>query len=228
MTLTYLEIINEVLARLREDEVTSPTETTYSSLIGRFVNQAKREVEDTWEWIGLRNTIQATTVSGDYRYSLDGIKERFKIINIFNDTTNREIMIRPSTWMSTQFNTAPISGEPQYYDVSGVDETTGDYQIDLYPIPNAVWTININLFKRQAKLVTDSTETAVPSYPIMLRALYSALVERGEDGGLMAAESYRDYKQSLSDAIAFDAQRSMRGMHDWHSDYKPTPTVSGY
>jgi hypothetical protein len=225
---TYLELINECLARLREDEVTSSTETTYSKLIGKFVNQAKREVEDSWEWVGLRNTIQATTVSGDYRYSLDGIKERFKIINIFNDTTNREIFIRPSEWLSKQFNTAPVSGEPQYYDVSGVDESTGDYQIDLYPIPNDVWTININMFKRQDALSVDTTETAVPSYPIMLRALYSALVERGEDGGLMAAEAYRDYKQTLADAIAFDAQRTMRGTHDWGSDYRPIPTVSGY
>ena len=226
--MTFLELINEVLARLREDEVTSSTETTYSKLIGKFVNQAKREVEDSWEWIGLRNTIQATTVSGDYRYSLDGIKERFKITSIFNDTTNREIFIRPSKWMSEQFNVSALTGEPQYYDVSGVDESTGDYQIDLYPIPNDVWTININMFKRQDTLSVDSTETAVPSYPIMLRALYSALVERGEDGGLMAAEAYRDYKQTLADAIAFDAQRTMRGTHDWGSDYRPIPTVSGY
>ena len=130
--------------------------------------------------------------------------------------------------MMREFNTVGTPGEPFWYDVSGVDESTGDYQIDLYPIPNDVWTININLFKRQADLIVDSTETAVPSYPIMLRALYSAIVERGEDGGLMAAESYRDYKQSLADAIAFDNQRVMRGLNDWTVDYVPTPTVSGY
>jgi hypothetical protein len=226
--MTYLELINEVLARLREDEVTSSTETSYSKLIGRYVNQAKREVEDSWEWVGLRNTVQAITVSGDYRYSLDGIKERFKISTIFNDTTNRRIEIRESWRMTENYNVAPLTGEPFYYDLSGVDESTGDYQIDFYPIPNDVWTININMFKRQADLVDDDTETAVPSYPIMLRALYSAIVERGEDGGLMSAEAYRDYKQTLADAIAFDAQRTMRGTHDWASDYIPVPTVSGY
>jgi len=226
--LNYLELINEVLARLREDEVTSPTETTYSKLIGKFVNQAKREVEDAWEWVALRNTIQATTVSGDYRYSLDGIKERFKITSVFNDTTNRELYLKESWWMSKQFNVHGTVGEPMHYDVSGVDESTGDYEIDLYPIPNDVWTININMFKRQATLVESATETAVPSYPIMLRALYSALVERGEDGGLMSAEAYRDYKQSLADAIAFDDQRTMRGTSDWWADYRPVPTVGGY
>ena len=226
--MTYLEIINQVLARLREDEVTSPTETTYSSLIGKYVNQAKREVEDAWEWVGLRNTIQATTVSGDYRYTLDDVKERFRITSVFNDTTNREIFPRESSWMTQQFNTNGTTGEPQYYDIAGVDETTGDYQVDFYPIPNGVWTININLHKRQADLITSSTETAVPSYPIMLRALYSALVERGEDGGLMAAEAYRDFKQSLGDAIAFDDQRTARGANDWYVSQRPARNFSGY
>ena len=226
--MTYLEIINNVLARLREDEVTSSTETNYSSLIGKYVNQAKREVEDAWEWVALRNTIQATTVSGDYRYSLDGIKERFRITSVWNDTTNRQIFPRESSWMSEQFNVAGTTGEPQHYDIAGVDETNGDYQLDLYPIPNNVWTININMHKRQDDLIVDSAETAVPSYPIMLRALYSALVERGEDGGLMAAEAYRDFKQSLGDAIAFDDRRTATGANDWYVSQRPPRNFSGY
>jgi len=225
---TYLEIINSVLLRLREDEVTASTETTYSKLVGQYVNQAKREVEDAWEWVALRNTIQAITVSGDYRYSLDGIKERFRITSVFNDTINGYLLPRDSEWMSTQFNTAGTTGQPTYYDIPGIDETNGDYQIDLYPIPNDVWTININMHKRQADLTVDSTETAVPSYPIMLRALYSALVERGEDGGLMAAEAYRDFKQSLGDAIAFDDKRQATGINDWHVVQRPPKNFSGY
>ena len=226
--MTYLEIINSVLLRLREDEVTASTETTYSKLVGQYVNQAKREVEDAWEWVALRNTVQATTVSGDYRYSLDGIKERFRITSVFNDTVNGYLLPRDSEWMSNQFNTAGTTGQPTYYDIPGIDETNGDYQIDLYPIPNDVWTININMHKRQADLVTDSTETSVPSYPIMLRALYSAIVERGEDGGLMAAEAYRDFKQSLGDAIAFDDKRMATGINDWHVVQRPPKNFSGY
>ena len=47
---TYLTLVNDVLSRLRESEVTSVSDNTYSSLIGRFVNEAKREVEDAWNW----------------------------------------------------------------------------------------------------------------------------------------------------------------------------------
>ena len=36
--MTYLELVNDVLARLREQQVTTVNLTTYSSLIGKFVN----------------------------------------------------------------------------------------------------------------------------------------------------------------------------------------------
>ena len=36
--MTYLELVNDVLVRLRESTVSTVGETTYSSLIGKFVN----------------------------------------------------------------------------------------------------------------------------------------------------------------------------------------------
>jgi hypothetical protein len=47
---TYLEAINKVLRRLREDEVASPDTSAYSKLIGELVNDANRMVEDAWDW----------------------------------------------------------------------------------------------------------------------------------------------------------------------------------
>ena len=38
--MTYLEAINKVLRRLREDEVASPDTSSYSKLIGEFINDA--------------------------------------------------------------------------------------------------------------------------------------------------------------------------------------------
>ena len=48
--MTYLDAINRVLRRLREDEVSSVTSTAYSKLIGDYVNDAVRLVEDAWDW----------------------------------------------------------------------------------------------------------------------------------------------------------------------------------
>ena len=42
--MTYLELVNDVLVRLRETTVSTVTQTAYSSLIGKFVNDGKRQV----------------------------------------------------------------------------------------------------------------------------------------------------------------------------------------
>ena len=40
--MTYLQLVNSVLRRLRENEVDSVNQNNYSKLIGEFVNDAKR------------------------------------------------------------------------------------------------------------------------------------------------------------------------------------------
>ena len=47
---TYLETVNNVLRRLREPTVSSVNESSYSAMIGVFVNDAKRNVEDAYNW----------------------------------------------------------------------------------------------------------------------------------------------------------------------------------
>ena len=44
--MTYLQLVNSVLRRLREDEVDTVDQNSYSKLIGEYVNDAKRAVED--------------------------------------------------------------------------------------------------------------------------------------------------------------------------------------
>jgi hypothetical protein len=59
--MTYLQLVNSVLRRLREDEVSSVSQNSYSKLIGEFVNDAKRSVEDAYDWTALRTTLTVTT-----------------------------------------------------------------------------------------------------------------------------------------------------------------------
>jgi hypothetical protein len=54
--MNYLNAINRVLRRLREDEVSSVTSTAYAKLVGDYVNDAVRLVEDSWDWSVLRTT----------------------------------------------------------------------------------------------------------------------------------------------------------------------------
>jgi len=84
--MTYLSLVNAVLRRLREEEVATVADTDYSNLIGDFVNDAKRQVEDAWDWTALRTTTTITTIAGTEKYSLTDYGVRSKILYVHNDT----------------------------------------------------------------------------------------------------------------------------------------------
>jgi len=204
--MTYLQLINSVLRRLREDEVATYNSSAYSKLIGDFINETKREVEDAWDWVQLRDTIQVTTADGDYSYTLTGAGNRFKVLQVINDTENHELEIASYAWMNKQFTMigdGAAEGSPFYYDING--NTSGDPNVNLFPIPNAIEVINFNLVLPQDDLAADVTELTVPSWPVVLGAHAKALSERGEDGSTMYAEVMNNYDKALSDAIAIDA-----------------------
>ena len=66
MSKTYLELINNVLSRLREPAVGSVTANTYTTLIGQYVNDAKEVVEDSWSWSVLETPVSFSLVAGTY------------------------------------------------------------------------------------------------------------------------------------------------------------------
>ena len=59
--MTYLQLVNSVLRRLREDEVSSVSQNAYSKLVGELVNEAKQTIEQTWDWTALRTTKSINT-----------------------------------------------------------------------------------------------------------------------------------------------------------------------
>ena len=80
--MTYLNLVNNVLRRLREDEVTNVSESTYSKMVGDFVNDAKELVETAWDWSALRSTLTITTAADDYTYSLTGSGNEGKVFKL--------------------------------------------------------------------------------------------------------------------------------------------------
>jgi hypothetical protein len=203
----YIQLVNEVLARLRESEVSSVNDNAYSKMIGKFVNDAKRNVEDAYNWNALYDTLTATTTGDIFNYVLDGSGQRFRVVDVLNDTSNWELREASTRWMNQQFLlTTPQKGSPQYYNFNGVD-ANGDTQVDLFPIPNDVYNVRFNIVLPQPIMTTDSTVLKVPYEPVIFLAYAKALAERGEDGGLASSEAYGLYKTSLADAIALESGR---------------------
>lgn len=206
MAPAYLTIVNKVLRRLREPTVTTVNETAYSQLIGDFVNDTKREVEDAWNWEALRITLTATTTAQLFNYVLVDAGNRLRILNAWNDTDNFELKYASSKWFDEQFlmSTSITTGSPTHYTFNGID-TNGDIQIDLYPVPSGVFDLRFNCVKTNDPFTTDSETTIIPDDIIVHGALARALSERGMDGGNQEAEMR--YKLLLADYIAMEAHR---------------------
>tara|TARA_R100001244_G_scaffold131127_3_gene104020 strand:+ start:645 stop:1289 length:645 start_codon:yes stop_codon:yes gene_type:complete len=203
--MTYLQLVNSVLRRLREDEVSSVAQNSYSKLIGEFVNDSKRTVEDAYDWTALRNTLTVTTQSTAFNYTLIGSGNRMKILDVANDTSNFFMQYRTSHWMNNAFliDDAP-TGVPQFYSFNGVDGN-GDNGVDLYPKPDGVYQVRFNVVLRTADFTEDDTKVFVPTSPVIQLATALGARERGETGGTSAAELFALADRTLADAIAFDA-----------------------
>jgi hypothetical protein len=203
----YIQLVNSVLRRLRETEVSSVADNAYSKMIGEFVNDAKRQVEDAYAWNALSETLSATTTNDIFNYVLVGSGQRFRMIDVINDTDDFFLKYQTTSEMNRLFlMTSSEKGSPRYYNFNGVD-VNGDTQVDLYPIPNGVYNIRFNIIKPQLPLSANSDVLLAPHEPVIFNACARAFAERGEDGGITSGEMYALYNQSLADAIAIESSR---------------------
>lgn len=205
--MTYLELVNDVLVRLREPTVSTVVLNSYSTLIGKFVNDAKRQIEDSFGWNVLGQTITVTTVASTSSYSLTGSGQKFQVLDVINTTSNVGLTNISFVDMNRKLNFTPLANQiPTEFAFDGVDASY-DTKVNLYPIPDGVYTIKFALTVPQATLTSDSTVVLVPDVLVVQNAYSRALIERGEDGGFNSSEAYQLYKSMLSDQIALEGTR---------------------
>jgi len=209
--MTYLQLVNKVLRRLRESEATtvqgSGNVNVYPRLIGDFINEAKSQIEAAWDWSALRSTLTLTTTANTFNYELNGSKNNFKVLDVWNDTSDIEMYYKDARWFNQEFLTAdPQRGIPTFYNFNGVS-ADGDTQVDIYPIPDAAYALRFNVTLRNPELTADTDKLVVPYRPVMLLATAMAIEERGEDGGQQSINAYAAANSALADEIALDAAR---------------------
>ena len=209
--MTYLELVNAVMRRLRESEVSTVQGTgnsnSYARLIGDFVNEAKSQVEVAWDWSALRSTLTLTTTANVFNYELNGTQNNFKVLDVWNDSDDIEMQYKDASWFNREFLTAtPQTGTPMFYNFNGVSADR-DTQVDIYPIPDAVYDLRFNITQRNLPLTEDAETTVLPTRPIILLATAMAIEERGEDGGQQSMNAYAAAQSALADEIAMDAAR---------------------
>lgn len=200
--MNFLQIVNKVMLRLRQDQVATVSQDDYTSLIAEFVNETKREVEDAWNWNALNQVQTITTTAGIETYPITDSGDRFTI-NWFLD--NNQSPINQVT-VEDYYRLTPTDGKPDKYAVFGVDGNM-DANLLLYPTPDNIYSFKLNVKIPQPYLTSDTDILKVPFMPVILGAYAKAIGERGEDGGISRAEAQALYEASLRDAIALEAAR---------------------
>jgi hypothetical protein len=207
---TYLSIVNDVLVRLRESTVQTVDETSYSALIGKYINDTKRQVADAYDWDAFNQAINVITAVGQVGdYSLTGAGVRFKTMDVINTSRYYQLTALSHEDHDRFYYTipTPIQNLPMYFTVQGVD-TNGDLKVKFWPVPDGIYTIRFSLIVPESDMSSDSDTTLLAKEPIVLGAYARALVERGEDGGLSSSEAYALFKASMSDLISLELARS--------------------
>lgn len=207
--MTYLQLVNAVLRRLREQEVaslTSPSE--YVQLIMDIVNEAKLDVEERWNWSQLRTSVDVTTTASDNSYNLTGTNERTTLLDAYNVSKEWPLgHVQNNTWINFNTNVSNVNASsPLYYDVVGIDTANNsEVQIRVWPTPSDVETLRFYCVIPQEDLSAASDILKVPAQPVIQGAYLRAINERGEDNGRLSEIQEALFTRVLSDAISRDA-----------------------
>lgn len=213
----YEGAVNEVLKRMRVATITAVTDNTYSTLMGTFVNQAKREVEDAWDWEALRGTTTINTVAATTTYALAGTNHRTRIAFIHNTTNKGRLLEVSKRDLERQKDfTDNQTRQPAWYRIN-IDTANDQLELEVYPIPDGVYDLDVHWIAPDDDLTADTDVIKVPYYPVVLGAYVLALAERGDESGTSERRAQAEYKSALSDAIALDNRMKTKGYEtDWH------------
>jgi hypothetical protein len=220
--MTYRELINQVLIRLREDTISSDwsgavndssTVSAYHKVIGSLVNDAKRHVEERHDWLNLRETVDISTVNGTKNYNLSSGQE-IKVMDAINNDTGLHLNQVSRVYINTVKYPTDDTGEPLYYAFNGSD-ASNNLKIDLSPVPTEVHTLSFDIIKYQDTLTAAATVLKVPAQPVILGAWARAIAERGEDGGTQSSLMAQESSEALKQAIILDSGNT-RYETDWY------------
>lgn len=220
---TYLQLVNLVLQGLRETPVGTVSYNSYSSLVGRWVNDAKRQVEDAWPWQALNANAPFNLTPGVLVYDIgvlsvshvwtDRARLRRDVDNparpmAFDITQGlpMQLIDRPVDWIfKTKLiqPTAQTQTQPMFF---GLEHFANTVLVQLFETPLVVRNWQLMFTLPQEDLVNDNDIMLVPWYPVVAIATDIALGERGEEIGEPGNSVAQRANLHIDNAIALDSR----------------------
>jgi hypothetical protein len=184
--LTFLQIVNRVLSRMRESAVTNYNDTDYSTHIGHVVNQVKGEMEEAWYWNSLRQTFTVAAVNPTVSYSLTDTSSEAVVLDAWNRTHGNEITRSTNRDFNLKFFGTPVGqsvaeGVVSQFVQTGLDANY-DIVVDVYPVPDSAQTLVFNTYVPQADLSANGDIPRVPQNVLIEEVVMRMRAERGDEG----------------------------------------------
>lgn len=236
--MTILQIINRILRRLREDQVTDLTDE-YSLLLVEFLSDIHAQVLEAHDWSKFDHTVTVAVAAGTFEYDLSAtVSGGGHVTNGETVTTDASILRydadgRPvvhyyETVSATQGTGLSLISWESYLDLlkEKTDQTStyptyfalqqndSGYKMALWPAP-AVTGGYVHLrFNTPEAVVTSSDDSSrvllAPQRPLIQGVLYLAFNERGEEIGEPGGVAESRFGLALQAAVEQDVMLSGR------------------
>ena len=213
---TRLQIINQVLPRMREATVATSSSTVYAALVASVLNTIRTQIEQAWAWKDMRDTYTVTVTPGTTSYSLTSSGQFAKILDVWNTTTGAEVDQGTFHSFNEKFfgTTTVATGNVSEYNVAGLDSNY-DLQIDTWPNVTGTNTLKVNLYLPQQDPTADATVILVPNQVLIEGMVAYLIAERGDDNGVALQMQQQLYQDMLAGAIAAEAGQDASEV-DWY------------
>jgi hypothetical protein len=222
---TQLTLVNNILRRLRENEVASVSNNAYSKLIAQFLNDAKADLEDiNYEWSVYVSEQDVTILAdGTRTYDITDTNDRSWLMRDSNDdrlplaydiTTDEVGQLFDCSYKDLKRQRALTASDdavevPKVF--ASIADTDGrGWTLELLWGGNEARSWRTYWYIPQDDLALDgsddNTEYLLPSRPIEQRAYFYALNERGEEMGEPGGIALKRAKDSLAAALEVHMQ----------------------
>ena len=221
---TFLNLVNSVLVELRETQVSTINATAYSPLIAKWVNDAKRQVEDAWDWQPLLSVINLNLVVSQLDYDLTNLNPTLNARARLQDNpfdrnrpmafdvttgTPFNLIQMPVHWINQmrdklptpQLQTMPINFGLQRYN----NGTNDGIMLRMWETTQTIRNWRLYFTNPQDDLVIETDPIYVPWMPVVAIATDIALNERGEEIGEPGTTVDQRARVHISNAVGVDA-----------------------
>lgn len=172
-----LQLVREVQKRLRLPQSSSLAEP-HAQLILSYINTVQRDLmTEVGVWDALKVYGEFTTEAGESLYTVAVEGKEIDVIRYM--AVNGSEIKKVSDETFRQLKKYNTTGTPQYYRFYS---RTGDsIVVELYPVPDAVYTVEVEALAKPPRLVNDLDTPILDEDAIVAGAVMIAKREQGED-----------------------------------------------